>query len=47
MALMYRYYFALGDEQKIVYAQSEVLAREKFMKMFGVEAGPLLSRDRW
>lgn len=47
MALMYRYYFALGDETKVVYSQSEVLAREKFKKMFGMDAGLLLSRDRW
>lgn len=32
---------------KFMYGESEKEARKKFKKYFGVEAGELLSRQRW
>lgn len=47
MPLGFAYYFALGDDIKIIYAPSEKYARIKFKKAFNVEAGALLKRTIW
>ena len=36
----YAYYFTVQNEDYIIYAESEVVAKEKYRKIFGVDAAP-------